>query len=203
MIFAVFSTLPRPLFRLPRPVEGVRTGYGAENEYPSKVTSTLLPKLKVFSGGQTGADRAALDWALARGIPHGGWCPKGRLASDGPLPAVYLLTETESAGYRQRTRRNVMDADASLIFNRGMLRGGTMQTLRFAQAMRKPHLLVQLDAATATSAAEQIGRWLMAGQFSVVNMAGPGEEKCPGIYAMTLEVLNRLQVRPDAASDTA
>jgi hypothetical protein len=37
---------------------------------------------KVVSGGQTGADRAALDLAIERGIPHGGWCPKGRLAED-------------------------------------------------------------------------------------------------------------------------
>jgi hypothetical protein len=34
---------------------------------------------KIVSGGQTGADRAALDWAIENGIPHGGWCPKGRL----------------------------------------------------------------------------------------------------------------------------
>jgi hypothetical protein len=25
--------------------------------------------------GQTGADRAALDWAIAHGIPHVGWSP--------------------------------------------------------------------------------------------------------------------------------
>jgi len=31
------------------------------------------------SGGQTGADRAALDFAIEHGIPHGGWWPKGRL----------------------------------------------------------------------------------------------------------------------------
>jgi len=33
---------------------------------------------RIVPGGQTGADRAALDWAIARGIPHGGWCPRGR-----------------------------------------------------------------------------------------------------------------------------
>ena len=32
----------------------------------------------IVSGGQTGADRAALDWAIENGIPHGGWCPKGQ-----------------------------------------------------------------------------------------------------------------------------
>jgi hypothetical protein len=38
---------------------------------------------KLISGAQTGADRAALDAALEFGIPHGGWCPAGRLAEDG------------------------------------------------------------------------------------------------------------------------
>ena len=33
---------------------------------------------KIVSGGQTGADRAALDWVFENGITHGGWCPKGR-----------------------------------------------------------------------------------------------------------------------------
>jgi len=27
---------------------------------------------KIVSGGQTGADRAGLDWAIRRDIPHGG-----------------------------------------------------------------------------------------------------------------------------------
>ena len=32
---------------------------------------------KILSGAQTGADRAALDWAIFRDIPHRGWCPPG------------------------------------------------------------------------------------------------------------------------------
>ena len=57
----------------------------------------------IISGGQTGADRAALDWAIAHNIPHAGWCPQGRLALDGPLSPKYLLRETPSALYPQRT----------------------------------------------------------------------------------------------------
>jgi len=49
---------------------------------------------QVVSGGQTGADRAGLDAAMALGIPVGGWCPRGRRAEDGPIPAIYPLTET-------------------------------------------------------------------------------------------------------------
>ena len=35
---------------------------------------------KIVSGGQTGVDRAALDFAIEAGLEHGGFCPKGRRA---------------------------------------------------------------------------------------------------------------------------
>jgi hypothetical protein len=57
---------------------------------------------RIISGGQTGADRAALDFAIANGIAHGGWCPKGRKAENGVIPAKYALQETPSAAYLQR-----------------------------------------------------------------------------------------------------
>lgn len=91
---------------------------------------------KVISGGQTGADRAALDWACENGVPHGGWCPKGRMAADGPLAPHYQLCETDSAGYRQRTKLNVRDSDATLVLNTGTLDGGTLQTVRFGVLSR-------------------------------------------------------------------
>lgn len=145
---------------------------------------------RIVSGGQTGADRAALDWARLRGVPHGGWCPKGRLASDGPLPAHYQLQETESAGYRQRTRLNVRDSDATLILNTGALDGGTLQTLRFARTLGKPYLVIQLDELTLDEAAKQVSGWLGEGRFRVLNVAGPREEKRPGIYASVIALLD-------------
>ncbi len=45
-----------------------------------------MEPLTIISGGQTGADRAALDFALTHGLAHGGWCPKDRLAEDGIIP---------------------------------------------------------------------------------------------------------------------
>ncbi|MGI8605082.1 MAG: YpsA SLOG family protein [Verrucomicrobiales bacterium] len=68
-----------------------------------------MKPIRIISGGQTGADRAALDWAIANGVPHGGWCPKGRLAEDGPIPDRYQLTETPTANYLQRNEWNVRD----------------------------------------------------------------------------------------------
>lgn len=145
---------------------------------------------KIVSGGQTGADRAALDWARLRGVEHGGWCPKGRLAADGPLLARYLLCETESAGYRQRTKLNVRDSDATLIFNTGELDGGTLQTVRFAQALSKPHLVIPLDEISLIDAVHRVRAWLIDGAFNALNVAGPREEKRPGIYALVAAVMD-------------
>ncbi len=72
--------------------------------------------LRILSGAQTGADRAALDWAIFRDIPHGGWCPKGRKAEDGVIPPQYQITGTPSATYLQRTEWNVRDSDGTVIF---------------------------------------------------------------------------------------
>jgi len=62
---------------------------------------------KIISGGQTGADRAALDVALKLGIPHGGWIPKGRKTEKGPLPERYRLKEMPTDSYEARTEKNV------------------------------------------------------------------------------------------------
>ncbi len=153
--------------------------------------------LKIVSGGQAGADRAALDFAIARDIPHGGWCPKGRLATDGVLPAKHLLQETESEGYRQRTKLNVQDSDATLVFNIGALDGGTLQTVRFAQTLKKPHCVVQLDEGDLVELGLQVAQWLERGTFIILNIAGPREEKRPGIYARVLSVLDKVVPNPN------
>ncbi|MBW1679704.1 MAG: hypothetical protein JRJ08_06135 [Deltaproteobacteria bacterium] len=48
---------------------------------------------KIISGGQTGADRAALEMPVGFEIPQGGWIPKGRKTEDGTLPDEYQLQE--------------------------------------------------------------------------------------------------------------
>ena len=70
---------------------------------------------KVVSGGQTGADRAALEVARELGLATGGWVPRGRLAEDGVIPERYEgLRETASEDVACRTKRNVRDADATV-----------------------------------------------------------------------------------------
>jgi len=136
--------------------------------------------MKIISGGQTGVDRAALDAALSLGIPHGGWCPLGRWAEDGPIPSCYLLCETDSPDPAVRTERNVVESDGTLILYRKQLRGGTKLTFQLAQQYGRPCLLVDLDAPPEV---EQVRRWLVEQGIKILNVAGPRESQSPGISA--------------------
>jgi hypothetical protein len=73
----------------------------------------MAARFFIVSGGQTGADRGALDAALAAGVPCGGWCARGRRAEDGTIPARYPLRETPTAEYPQRTSWNVRDCEGT------------------------------------------------------------------------------------------
>ena len=143
----------------------------------------------IVSGGQTGADRAALDFAIKNGYPHGGWAPRGREAEDGLIPPKYQLTELVDGGYRQRTRRNVEDSDATLIVNLGELEGGSLATQVFAQKRGKLHLLVTLDAGVTDQIVATALAWLRENGIATLNVAGPRESKRSGIYDQTVSLL--------------
>ena len=143
----------------------------------------------IVSGGQTGADRGALDFAIEHGYTHGGWAPCGREAEDGKIPLKYQLVELDHGGYRQRNRRNVVDSDATLIINSGDLDGGTLATQVFAQRLNKPYLVVQLDHGVTIEVAASVIDWLHQREIRTLNVAGPRESKRPGIYSLTRELL--------------
>ncbi len=136
--------------------------------------------MKIISGGQTGVDRGALDAAIALGIAHGGWCPRGRLAEDGRVPDRYQLRETDSPEYQMRTEQNVVDSNATLILCRGPVSGGTELTLHLAEQHRRPCLVVDLDDPQSP---EGIHDWLRRHRVEILNVAGPRESQSPGIAA--------------------
>jgi hypothetical protein len=109
---------------------------------------------KIISGGQTGADRAALDFAIKIKIPHGGFIPKGRLAEDGPLPSKYNLKEMRTKSYPRRTEKNVVDSDGTLIVLRGRLTGGSQYTMDMALLHEKPWLHNDLTETSILEAAQ-------------------------------------------------
>ncbi len=138
-------------------------------------------RLKIVSGGQTGVDRAALDFAIRHGFEHGGWCPLGRRAEDGVIPPVYQLRETDSPDYDERTERNVLDSDATLIVAREKeLSGGTAFTKARAEQHDRPVLVICETDGVARGVTALL-QFLKRNKVRVLNVAGPRESQAPGM----------------------
>ncbi|MBI9020329.1 MAG: putative molybdenum carrier protein [Verrucomicrobia bacterium] len=154
------------------------------------VCAEQMKIIRVISGGQTGADRAALDAAVVCGVDHGGWCPKGRFAEDGPIPAKYNLQETEDEDYPSRTKANVEAADLTLIFSRGPLRGGSLLTQKFAQELGKPCVHIDLlEYSDIFQALEKLPEFFPNVGKIVLNVAGPRASNDPEIYTAVYEAM--------------
>lgn len=147
-------------------------------------------RIKIISGGQTGVDRGALDFALEHGLEHGGFCPQGRRAEDGVIPAIYELTSTQSTGYPQRTRMNIELADATLILTpQKRPTGGTRMTAKMALDRGTPWLAAD---PTREEHIVKVASWLEKTAPNVLNVAGPRESKCPGVQGRTAAFLRRV-----------
>lgn len=86
--------------------------------------SSDWPLTTVISGGQTGADRAGLEAAVASGLQTGGTAPPLFMTTRGPdytLKTEFGLVEltprvSVPVGYVKRSQKNIDDSDGSLIF---------------------------------------------------------------------------------------
>ena len=152
--------------------------------------------IRIISGGQSGADRAALDAALELGIPCGGWCPPGRAAEDGVIPDRYPLTplpaQAVPAGadaYEQRTLRNVLDSDGTVIVCFGVPAGGSETARAAAIAAGRPLLVIDADVTPPPAAAEQIAQFARAHGVHALNVAGPRASEQPAIGPFVHEAL--------------
>jgi hypothetical protein len=149
-------------------------------------------EITFVSGGQTGADRAALDFALEFGLDHGGWCPRGRRAEDGVIDERYKLQETSSSRYDQRTRWNVRDSDATVVFSMAReVSGGTALTLAIAEQQRKPYLHLSSEAASVDGRdpAQDLLDFLAEHRVRRLNVAGPRASQEPLVAAFVRGVL--------------
>ena len=171
------------------------------------VMSTSPAVRRLVSGGQTGADRAALDVAIRLGIPYGGWCPRGGRAEDLPDPPGLLraypeLVETPTTDSAVRTEWNVRDSDATLLLTDrpDSLSGGTALTRDLATRLGRPVLV------TSTGEVEAVRSWLrelreQSAQPLVLNVAGPRESKEPGLYAAASRLLEQVLAAAGPGAD--
>ena len=152
---------------------------------------------KIVSGGQTGADRAALDFAIKHKLPYGGWVPKGRKTEDGTLPEKYHLQEMPTGSYSKRTEKNVLDSDGTLILSHGLLTGGSALTTGFADHYRKPWIHIDLEITSYPEAARMIREWVRRNEVKAMNVAGARESKDPKIYEAVATLLEETLGKPN------
>jgi hypothetical protein len=158
----------------------------------SRSWRTPFPVAKIISGGQTGVDRAGLDFAIEHDIPHGGWCPAGRLAEDGAIESGYELKETPDVAYPQRTEWNVRDSDGTVIFTIApALTGGSALTRGLAVEHGKPclHLSKEREGGAAVSLLRQ---FINHHKIKTLNIAGPRLSTEPAARAFASRVLEAL-----------
>ena len=145
---------------------------------------------RVISGGQTGADRAALDAARVLGIETGGWVPRDRWAEDGRVPDCYPnMMETTSADPAVRTERNVRDSDGTVVFSHGEVSGGTRWTVEVSGRLQKPLLCLDLSTQPVEAAADRLLEWTAAEDVEVLNVAGPRASEDAAIDSAVRAVL--------------
>jgi len=148
-------------------------------------TNTVI----IISGGQTGADQAALDAAIALGLPHDGWICRGRKTESGPLPARYQLRELDSYRYRDRTEKNVLDSDGTVIFSFGPLNGGSALTEAMAIRHDRPCLFLDLAEINENQAITALWKWMDEHGIQRLNVAGPRASSEPRIHGAVYAIL--------------
>ena len=157
---------------------------------------------RIISGGQTGADQGGLLAARDLGISTGGTAPKQWLTETGSAEQLlrsFGLSECAEPGYDARTRRNVLDADGTVLFGSHST-GGSALTAEVAKQSEKPFFHVPFpisdnETAFQTPPAE-FREWLRLFQIRVLNVAGNRESQNPGVQEFTRMFLTS-SLRPD------
>jgi hypothetical protein len=145
--------------------------------------------LQIISGGQTGVDRAALDFALEKGLIASGWCSLERMAEDGTLSFRYPLQSTFVLNHLARTEMNVQDSDATLIIYSDHPDKGTESTRQLALMYEKPLFIWNMEK---NNNYQYFHHWMKKHNISVLNIAGPRASNDADIYHQTLVLLENL-----------
>jgi hypothetical protein len=152
----------------------------------------MIQKITIITGGQSGVDRAAMDFVLENPqlkIKCGGFCPKGRKAEDGIIPQKYPLIECETDNYAVRTELNVKNSDGVLIIFKVKINDpGTTLTVELAKKHNKPLYLCNIKQNNIN----EIRKWISENAINTLNIAGPRLSNDPEIYELTYDFLVQL-----------
>ena len=142
-----------------------------------------MDKIKIISGGQTGVDQGALDFALDHGYECGGFCPRGRKSEKGIIPYRYPVSEIESEEYFDRTKKNILESDGTLIIRDVVdIQGGVLDAVHLCTQFSKPYLIVNISEEFNN---EEVIKWISFNTIKTLNVAGNRESINPGLRGKT------------------
>jgi len=144
---------------------------------------------KIISGGQTGAEQAALDAAIELDISHGGWVPKGQIADTAPLLGKYNLQAITVSERSKVIEHNVIDSDGTLLMSHGELSGELVDARDMAVQHVRPWIHVDLNMTTELDAALKTSIWMIEHNISVLNVSGSKASKDTEIYEKTKDIV--------------
>lgn len=181
----------------------------------SRRRPTLISKL--ISGGQTGADRAALEAGESLGIETGGWAPRGFMTTRGAAPELatrfglqemteyrgLALKGSDTQALILRSQRNVDDADGTLVF-RLKSSPGSDKTIGYCHSQRwcyvsqqkqqdckqhhyRPYLVV--TSMTDCKTVGAIRDFIQRHNIRTLNVAGHRDEAVPGYSTSIIAIL--------------
>lgn len=151
-----------------------------------------LDRVMLITGGQTGVDRAMLDFCLDHGMRCGGWCPEGRKAEDGAIDLKYPVKELPKASYKERTAANVRDSDATVIVYDREMKGGTLKSFELARKENKPVLLLDMSVLEVPRAARRLFEFLGGMKPGILNFSGPRHSQWPEGYKCCYAILRHV-----------
>lgn len=147
--------------------------------------------IQIISGGQTGVDQGALDFAMDYDLPCGGYCPKNRKSESGKIAEKYPLTELKSENYFHRTEKNVIESDGTLIIeDHHRLGEGIRDTIQLCIKYQKPYKILNIIYSLKDK--KDFIYWLKSENIKTLNIAGNRESQSPGIQVKTYHFLYKL-----------
>ena len=144
---------------------------------------------KIISGGQTEADRAALDIAIKLRIPHGGWAPKGRIAETGSFPERFKLQEMQTDNYSKCIKQNVIDSMGTLIISYGAITGDLDYARKTALRHKRQILGIDLNQMDDAKAALLLNDWIQLYRIDVLHVIGPDAKANPYVRNQTENII--------------
>ena len=147
--------------------------------------------LKIISGGQTGAERAALDFAIRMNIPHCGYIPMSKAPLTGPYRGRYNLQLMPTFSRIKSIEQNVIDSDGTLVISHRKVSVDVKYSLEMSVLHSKPHLHVVLHQKATSQVSQDIKRWIKDNNIEILNVTGPMATKDPNIYDAVMNILEK------------